>query len=322
VNRLKSATLDELIINAGNNDYDAGQRLAAVQAELQTFGTELDHSARVVSATVETIRGRIRTIASRSKLPLDNRLGVWSGQEFLKIHWSESGRDNRQKLVRDALEVMIGPDAKPAAGTARAAATRSQAPLEVLLEAITPNLRAEILIPKVPFDGRHYPMEELAMRTSGGEGVTIAVIIAALMLSMRSHGHREQTFLIIDNIFAKVSEPSLLRLIRYVARGLLVQLILLTPSRDEHALSVFSNWVQLKLQIAGSQTLVAPASIAASDIPRQLRREPLVANTYPAVLDTTAVKITVTDPSLGTAGVGSLGVDESGTMLNTATESP
>ncbi|MDP9792433.1 hypothetical protein J2S43_000945 [Catenuloplanes nepalensis] len=300
VSRLKSSPLAELIDNATSNDYDASQRLAAVRAELRNFSTELDHSAQVVSTTVESIRSKIRTIASRSKLPTDDRLGVWSGQEFLKIQWSESSRDNRQKLVRDALEAMIRTE--DAAGTStRRRPSREPAPLELLVEAITPNLRAEVLIPKVPFDGKHHPMEEIAMRTSGGEGVTMAVIIAALMLSMRNPSRKEQTFLIIDNIFAKVVEPSLLRLIRQVARGLRVQLILLTASRDPHALSVFSSWVQLKVQEAGPRVLVVPEAAVAADIPRQLRREPLVATTTPVILDTATARISITDSSLGTS---------------------
>ncbi|GGJ90526.1 hypothetical protein GCM10010123_20450 [Pilimelia anulata] len=313
VGRLKSAPLDELIANATSNDYDVRQRLAAVSADLQNFSTELDHSVTVVSTTVETIRARIRTIANRSKLPTDDRLGVWSGQEFLKIHWSESSRDSRRKLIREALEAMIDHDAdwQPETTGRKKSSTRTPAPLERLVEAITPNIRAEVLIPKVPFDGRHHPMEELAMRTSGGEGVTISVIIAALMLSMRSPSRKEQTFLIIDNIFAKVVEPSLLRLMRQVARGLRVQLILLTPSRDPHALSVFSNWVQLKVHVAGQQTLVAPAAMAAADIPRQLRREPLVAApTATTVRDTTSAKVAITDPSLGTGETGDTGTAE------------
>lgn len=139
------------------------------------------------------------------------------------------------------------------------------------------------------------------MRTSGGEGVTMAVIIAALMLSMRNPSRKEQTFLIIDNIFAKVVEPSLLRLIRQVARGLRVQLILLTASRDPHALSVFSSWVQLKVQEAGPRVLVVPEAAVAADIPRQLRREPLVATTTPVILDTATARISITDSSLGTS---------------------
>ncbi|WP_432903927.1 hypothetical protein ACQP1S_06065 [Micromonospora matsumotoense] len=300
VSRLKSSPLAELIDNATSNDYDASQRLAAVQAELRNFSTELDHSAQVVSNTVESIRSKIRTIASRSKLPTDDRLGVWSGQEFLKIQWSESSRDNRQKLVRDALEVMIKPEEAPAGRRP----SRKPAPLEALVEAITPNLRAEVLIPKVPFDSKHHPMEEIAMRTSGGEGVTMAVIIAALMLSMRNPSRKEQTFLIIDNIFAKVVEPSLLRLIRQVARGLRVQLILLTASRDSHALSVFSNWVQLKVQEAGKRVLVVPEAAVAADLPRQLRREPLVATTAPVILDTAVARISITDPMLRTSDPG------------------
>ena len=293
VGKLQTATIEELITQAAANHRDAIQRLAAVQSELRNFETELDVSAKAVRTTVETLRNRVRTMAGRSRLPDDPRLGVWSGQQFLKISWSDSSREGRLAQIRHAFQYLINPENRPAG-----AKETDKNILHQLVEAITPNLRVEVLIPKVPFDGRHYSIDELTMRTSGGEGVTAAIIIAALMLSMRTPGHTEQTFLIVDNIFAKVVEPALLRLIQHVTHGLRVQLVLLTPSRDEHALSVFANWIQLKVETTSNlQTVVAPAALPSTAIPQQLRREPLVAS--PNALGMSAAKISVTNQLIG-----------------------
>ncbi len=110
----------------------------------------------------------------------------------------------------------------------------------------------------MPFDARHYPIEELALRSSGGEGVTAAVIIASLMLAMRRRRNADRTCLIMDNPFSKVSEPVLLQLMRLVANGLNVQLVFLTPSRDEYALSVFRTWVQLRVDGGHDSAAVVP----------------------------------------------------------------
>jgi hypothetical protein len=177
-------------------------------------------------------------------------------------------------------------------------ADADQSPMHRLVEAITANLSVSILIPKVPFDGTHYPIEQLARRTSGGEGVTAGILIATLMQSMRTNN---PTFLVIDNIFAKVSEPGLLRLIQHVARGLNVQLILMTPSRDEHALSAFSHWIQLKVETtANNHTIVAPAAIPTATIPNQLRRQPLTASPAVPSLSMSSAVVSITDPALGT----------------------
>ncbi|MFG1918095.1 hypothetical protein [Micromonospora sp. NPDC048898] len=287
VDRLKSETVDELISNAASNHHNASQRLAAVQSELKNFEKELDASARAVKNIIETIRGRIVSTTKQSRLPNEPKLGRWAGQDFLRITWSEVGREARTDQLREAFQRMI-----------TTGADDDQSPMHRLVEAITANLSVSILIPKVPFDGTHYPIEQLARRTSGGEGVTAGILIAALMQSMRTNN---PTFLVIDNIFAKVSEPGLLRLIQHVARGLNVQLILMTPSRDEHALSAFSHWIQLKVETtASNHTIVAPAAIPTATIPQQLRRQPLTASPAVSSLGMSSAVVSITDASLGT----------------------
>jgi hypothetical protein len=290
VDRLTSETTDELITNAASNHHNAGQRLSAVQSELRNFDKELDASVIAVKSVIETIRKRIKTTTRQSRLPSDPQLGRWAGQDFLRITWTEVSRDARHDQLRQAFGHMIATEGS------------DKSPIHQLVAAITTNLTVSILIPKVPFDGTHYPIEQLSRRTSGGEGVTAGILIAALMQSMRANN---PTFLIVDNIFAKVSEPGLLRLIQHVARGLRVQLILLTPSRDEHALSAFNHWIQLKIEGNDSNhTIVAPDSVPTAAIAQQLRRHALVAApTVPAAppaLGMTSAVVSFTDPTLGT----------------------
>lgn len=311
VDRLASESIDELIANATSNHHNASQRLSAVQSELRNFDKELDASVLAVKTVIETIRKRIKTTTRQSRLPSDPQLGRWAGQDFLRITWTEVSRDARHDQLRQAFARMITTEAG------------DQSPIHQLVEAITTNLAVSILIPKVPFDGTHYPIEQLSRRTSGGEGVTAGILIAALMQSMRANN---PTFLIVDNIFAKVSEPGLLRLIQHVARGLRVQLILLTPSRDEHALSAFHHWIQLKIEGNDSNhTIVVPDSVPTAAIPQQLRRQALVAapgvSAAVSALGMTSAVVSFTDPTLG-ATITPAATEADALLAATAVEEP
>jgi len=119
------------------------------------------------------------------------------------------------------------------------------------------------LIPSDPLDPEHKPVDHLALETSGGEGVTVALLLASLLASRRAaaRGHRSTT-LLLDNPFAKVTKPEFLRLARDVADGLDVQLVALTGIRDLGALTVFPALVQLRVSRRETANVIVPAGLA------------------------------------------------------------
>lgn len=142
-----------------------------------------------------------------------------------------------------------------------------------LVEAITPRFTAKVLIPSDPLDPEHKPVERLAVETSGGEGVTFALVLASLLAARRAgtHGHRRTT-LLLGNPFAKVTKPAFLRLARDVARSLRVQLVSLTGIRDLGALTVFPALIQLRVSRRETANVVAPDGVdddALQDLLRQ-----------------------------------------------------
>jgi hypothetical protein len=131
-----------------------------------------------------------------------------------------------------------------------------------LVAAVTPRFTARVLIPSDPLDSEHKLVERLAVETSGGEGVTFALILASLLAARRAgtHGHRRTT-LLLDNPFAKVTKPAFLRLARDVARSLRVQLVALTGIRDLGALTVFPALIQLRVSRRETANVVTPDGI-------------------------------------------------------------
>lgn len=136
-----------------------------------------------------------------------------------------------------------------------------------LVEAATPAFSARVLIPSDPLDPQHKPVDRLAVETSGGEGVTFALILAALLAARRAavHGHRHTT-LLLDNPFAKVTKPAFLRLARDIATSLGVRFIPLTGIRDLGALTVFPGLIQLRVSRRENANIVVPYRITDTDL--------------------------------------------------------
>jgi hypothetical protein len=182
-------------------------------------------------------------------------MGRWGGLPLLKI----SGLDGlttaqRQTAILTTLQAWFDPGR-----ATRRPRFDADSAVTALVEAITPRLTASVLVPSDPLDAEHKPVENLAV-TSGGEGVTVALILASLLAARRARalGH-QRTTLLLDNPFAKVNKPMFLRLARDVARSLGVQLVPLTGIRDLGALTVFPSLIQLRVSRRETANAVVPA---------------------------------------------------------------
>jgi hypothetical protein len=259
-------TLAELAIV---HHRDIEQRLTAIRHHVQMFEARVDALADTVYATIADLLREVRRTVRESQLPNTAAMGRWAGADLLQLGGLDTLRvDQRRSAVGTTLRGWFNPE-KPEDRPKR---FDSNDVVHALLSAVTPQFSANILIPSDPLDPEHKPVDHLAMETSGGEGVTIALIIASLLASRRAsaRGHRRTT-LLLDNPFAKVTKPEFLRLARDVATELNVQLVAFTGMRDLGALTVFPRLTQLRVSRRETANFVVPYDIDDESLQRLVR---------------------------------------------------
>lgn len=245
----------DLAADAARHHRDASARLIAVAHHVARFDDRLQKLAQMTHASVQHLVRSVRRTVAASLLPSTPAMGRWGGIPLLKISGLDVlNRQQREAAILTTLQRWFDPDA-----TARPRFDADTA-ISALVEAVTPRAVATVLIPSDPLDAEHKPVESLAV-TSGGEGVTVALLLASLLAARRARdlGH-QRTTLLLDNPFAKVNKPMFLRLARDVARSLGVQLVPLTGIRDLGALTVFPSLIQLRVSRRETANVVVPAN--------------------------------------------------------------
>jgi hypothetical protein len=256
---LRAAPRRALADLALTHHEDIVQRLTAVQHHVASFDARLEALADTAYATVADLLREVRRTVRESQLPNTAALGRWAGAELLQL----TGLDTlKVELRRAAVAATLRTWFNPERPEARPRRFDSNDVINELMRAVTPQFAARILIPSDPLDPEHKPVDHLALETSGGEGVTVALILASLLASRRAsaRGHRRTT-LMLDNPFAKVTKPEFLRLARDVANELRVQLVAFTGIRDIGALTVFPRLTQLRVSRRENANFIVPYNI-------------------------------------------------------------
>lgn len=259
IQTLRAAPRRALADLAAEHHDDIVQRLAAVRHHVASFDARLDALADTVYATIAELLREVRRTVRESQLPNTPAMGRWAGADLLQLSGLDSLKvEQRQAAIATTLRGWFNPE-RP---EDRPREFDSNKVVHGLLSAVTPQFTARILIPSDPLDPEHKPVDHLALETSGGEGVTVALIIASLLASRRAsaRGHRRTT-LLLDNPFAKVTKPEFLRLARDVADELDVQLVAFTGIRDLGALTVFPRLTQLRVSRRENANFVVPYDI-------------------------------------------------------------
>ncbi|WP_437312121.1 hypothetical protein [Sorangium sp. So ce388] len=259
VQTLRAAPRRTLADLAAAHHEDIAQRLTAVRHHVASFDARVDALAETAYATVADLLREVRRTVRESQLPNTPAMGRWAGAELLQLTGLDTLKvDQRRAAVGATLRGWFNPD-RP---EDRPRKFDSDEVVHELLRSVTPQFAARILIPSDPLDPEHKPVDHLALETSGGEGVTVALVLASLLASRRAsaRGHRRTT-LLLDNPFAKVTKPEFLRLARDVADELDVQLVALTGIRDLGALTVFPRLTQLRVSRRENANFVVPYGI-------------------------------------------------------------
>lgn len=254
---------------------DLVNRRDSIAHHVATFEERLGRLADIAHSSIERLRRAVQMTVRDSVLPDTPAMGRWAGLPLLKLAGLDAlTAEQRRQAILGTLTRWFDPELH-----GRRRAFDADDTMFELLEAVTPRFTAKILIPSDPLDPEHKPVEQVAMETSGGEGVTVALILASLLAARRAtaHGYRRTT-LLLDNAFAKLTKPAFLRLARDVATSLNVSLVVLTGIKDNGALTVFPTIVQLRVSRRSTANFVVPDGVDDERLQQLLRDGALYAS--------------------------------------------
>ncbi|MCM3885853.1 hypothetical protein ND747_19690, partial [Frankia sp. R82] len=251
---------------------------AALEPRLRSLSDDLAHIGRNREAIVARLEGMVRaalgTLRAAGRLSrLPERLGDWSGQEFLRVTFAEP--DDRE--LTEALGQVVDETAAATASTTGTAGTGARARtsaaagstvgsaatragvrrdgmgllLRGVRAALPRGVRVEILKPDAVLRTERVRVSDLGDVFSGGQQLTTAIILYCTMAALRANDRGQVRaahagVLFLDNPIGRASAGYLLDLQLAVADRLGVQLVYTTGLFDTAALSAFPLIVRLR----------------------------------------------------------------------------
>ncbi|WP_261560109.1 hypothetical protein, partial [Frankia tisae] len=256
----------------------------ALAPRLRSLDDDLAHIGRNREAIVARLEGMVRaalgTLRAAGRLSrLPDRLGDWSGQDFLRISFAEPDdralAEDLGRVVDETAAAAVAAQPRPPAASrrganaaraadpglgtgdvrgARAAAVRRDG-MGLLLRGVRAALhrgvRVEILKPDAVLRTERVRVSELGDVFSGGQQLTAAIILYCTMAALRANDRGQLRaphagVLFLDNPIGRASAGYLLDLQLAVADRLGVQLVYTTGLFDTAALSAFPLIVRLR----------------------------------------------------------------------------
>ncbi|MEV5713781.1 hypothetical protein AB0L41_07785 [Amycolatopsis mediterranei] len=207
------------------------------------------HRGGIITRLQGMVDGALRTLRSAQRVSrLPDGLGDWSGQEFLRIRFTEL-EDNAltEKLGEVVDEAAVGKtadgrDVKRDGLSLVLRGVRAAAPK---------GFRVDMLKPDSVLRTERQRVSEIRDVFSGGQQLTAAIILYCTLAALRANNrgkarNRHSGVLFLDNPIGRASAGYLLELQRAVAEALGVQLIYTTGLFDAGALSEFPLIVRLR----------------------------------------------------------------------------
>ncbi|MEC3976678.1 hypothetical protein [Amycolatopsis sp. H20-H5] len=207
------------------------------------------HRGGIITRLQGMVDGALRTLRSAQRVSrLPDGLGDWSGQEFLRIRFTEL-EDNvlAERLGEVVDEAAIG---KTADGRDIKRDGLSLV-LRGVQAAAPKGFRVDMLKPDSVLRTERQRVSEIRDVFSGGQQLTAAIILYCTLAALRANNrgkvrNRHSGVLFLDNPIGRASAGYLLELQRAVAEALGVQLIYTTGLFDAGALSEFPLIVRLR----------------------------------------------------------------------------
>jgi hypothetical protein len=239
---------EDLLTDVDQLRGDLGERIAAHRDRLAGLKQTREQLVHMMDGLADEILVLLRSIEKVSRLPEDG-MGAWSGKPFIRVSFHQPDASERQLALRQLLEELIevrrnksnqAPDTD-ASGLLRIIADRT---------VCDKRIRVQILKP-TPIRTDTYEDVELLRHYSGGEGVTVAILMYLTIVQLRAQSVQNSKrlqdagFLLLDNPFGKCNRPDLVQMHVQLAEQLRVQLIVLTGLREPVIMMSYPRRVRL-----------------------------------------------------------------------------
>lgn len=225
----------------------------ALRPRLRTLTDDLAqidrHRSGIVTRLQSMVEGAIRTLRSAQRVSrLPDGLGDWSGQEFLRIRFTELDDAELATALGEVVD-------EAAAGRTADGRDVKRDGLSLLLRgvraAVPKGFRVDMLKPDSVLRTERQRVSEIRDVFSGGQQLTAAIILYCTLAALRANNRGRMRnphsgVLFLDNPIGRASAGYLLELQRAVAEALGVQLVYTTGLFDAGALSEFPLIVRLR----------------------------------------------------------------------------
>lgn len=236
---------DELPGHAAEWERALRPRLRTLEDDLAQIDR---HRTSIVARLTGMVERALSTLRSAQRLSsLPDGLGDWSGQEFLRVRFT----DLEENLLADRIGEVIDEAAGQNAGAKPAKRDGLSLLLHGVHAAVPKGFRVEMLKPDAVLRTERLRVSEIRDVFSGGQQLTAAIILYCTLAALRANDrgrarHRHSGVLFLDNPIGRASAGYLLELQLAVADALGVQLVYTTGLFDAGALSVFPLIIRLR----------------------------------------------------------------------------
>jgi DNA repair exonuclease SbcCD ATPase subunit len=246
--RFEAYTDDNLLGELTQIRNDLDQRIASNRDRLAGLKQTREQLVHMMNGLADEILALLKSIEKVSRLP-EEGMGVWSGKPFIKISFHQPDDAERQVALRGLLEELIesrrsraadAPDTD-ASGLMRSIADRLVCDKHIHVQILKPT----------PVRTDTYENVEMLRHYSGGEGVTVAILMYLTIVQLRaqnvqsSRRLQDAGFLLLDNPFGKCNREDLVRMQVQLADQLRVQLVVLTGLREPVIMMSYPRRVRL-----------------------------------------------------------------------------
>jgi len=241
-------TDENLIADAEQLRSDLEERIEAHRDRLAGLKQTREQLVHMMDGLADEILVLLRNIEKVSRLP-EEGMGAWGGKPFIHVSFHHPDAAERQVALRQLLEELIElRRIKPA----QAADGDASGLLRLIADRTVcdKRIRVQILKP-TPTRTDTYEDVELLRHYSGGEGVTVAILIYLTIVQLRAQNLQNSKrlqdagFLLLDNPFGKCNRPDLVQMQVQLAEQLRVQLIVLTGLREPVIMMSYPRRVRL-----------------------------------------------------------------------------
>jgi DNA repair exonuclease SbcCD ATPase subunit len=248
VKKFEVYTDDTLLGELAQIRSDLDQRIASNRDRLAGLKQTREQLVHMMNGLADEVLALLKSIEKVSRLP-EEGMGAWSGKPFIKISFHQPDDAERQVALRGLLEELIesrrsrnndAPDTD-ASGLMRLIADRLVCDKRVHVQILKPT----------PVRTDTYEDVEMLRHYSGGEGVTVAILMYLTIVQLRaqnvqsSRRLQDAGFLLLDNPFGKCNREDLVRMQVQLADQLRVQLIVLTGLREPVIMMSYPRRVRL-----------------------------------------------------------------------------